>query len=110
MRIEPVKAYGRTNMRRKRPSGDKEQSSQEERTSFHPPVPVEPVIERVHEEFIAAYLPNAAFMTHLIATRENEIETIAAGEAAQSFGSSHYRQTAASPRRRRPGHVITVDF
>ncbi|NVK34320.1 MAG: hypothetical protein HWE23_07560 [Rhodobacteraceae bacterium] len=97
-------------MRRKRPFQDETHIEEEPRTPFQPPVIAGPRIEREHEEFIAFYMPDASFMAHLIAARDQDTQTLSARQSAQELGSDQYRQTAASPRKRRPGHVIAVDF
>ena len=106
MRVNPVSATGRSNVRRRRPfSGE---TDPESRTGFaaHLPVPLDPVLERAEETVPSRYRPNSAFLAHLIAAREIDILPGGRAKTVPELCSDAYRSTAALPRRRAAGHVI----
>lgn len=110
MRVNPVPALGRSNVKRKRPSLGETES---ERRLYERPLSQE-IIEPAHatrkDSFPDDYLPNSVFMAHLIATRDAELDARHGWGMEPEFGASQYRAIAASPRKREAGHVISSDF
>ncbi len=110
MRIEPVKALGRSNMKRKRRFQDDRKPAREEHPFEVQLVPVENRAEEAHDQFIARYRPNATFLAHLIATRDGDPQTRFKRQTDPEIGTSRYRETAASPRKRQAGHLFAIDY
>ncbi|WP_417671238.1 hypothetical protein [Roseibium sp.] len=67
-------------------------------------------VEQEHDRFVARYRPNATFLAHLIATRDGDPQTRFKRQTEPEIGTSRYRETAASPRKRAAGHVIAMEF
>ncbi|MBO0346796.1 hypothetical protein J0X15_16335 [Roseibium sp. CAU 1637] len=98
-------------MNRKRPSSDEQPQRRESRRPATPMITLEATrIEREHDAFIARYRPNAPFLAHLIATRDGDPQTRFKRTTEPEIGTSKYRETAARPRRREVGHVISKEF
>ncbi|MEP0233587.1 hypothetical protein [Roseibium sp.] len=110
MRIEPVKALGRSNMKRKRRYRDEPEQPREKSAFQLQLVPQEAHIEEDHDRFIARYRPNATFLAHLIATRDGDPQTRYKRQTEPEIGTSRYRETAASPRKREAGHLIAIEY
>lgn len=110
MRVNPVPAIGRSIVKRKRPSVGETESERRVHMDLDLPVVVEP--RRAHQEnaFADQYHVDAAFMAHLIATRDAELQPRTGWQMEPQIGASVYRATAASPRKREAGHVLSADY
>ncbi|MEJ8476339.1 hypothetical protein [Roseibium algae] len=114
MRIEPVKTLGRSNLKRRGWYWDDDR--RENRREKHPfqiaLVPTETNrLEEEQDRFTGRYRPNSTFLTHLIANRDNdEAQTNFMRQTASAIGTSRYRETAASPRKRAVGHLIAIEY
>jgi len=111
LRINPVNAYGQNKYRREasRP-GKPETPSGAISAERLLPVAVEPVCRTEPSRHYVRYRPDAAFLAHLIATRDGDPQTRFKRTAASEYGADRYRQTAASPRKRAAGHVIVASY
>ncbi|MTI07471.1 hypothetical protein E1180_18380 [Roseibium denhamense] len=96
-------------MRRKRPAGG--QSTSERQSSFaaHLPTPAEPVLERKQDAFARRYRPNSAFLAHLIATHDADLDQRSGLALEPENGIQSYRATAALPRQRGAGHILKTE-
>lgn len=110
MRVNPVPAIGRSIVKRKRPSVGETESERQVHVDLDLPVVVEPL--RTHREnaFADQYHVDAAFMAHLIATRDAEMQPRTGWQMEPQIGASVYRATAASPRKREVGHVVSANY
>lgn len=98
-------------MRRKRPISDEQPQRRERRRTAYELVPLETKkIERDHDAFIGRYRPSIPFLAHLIATRDGDAQTRFKRQCEPEVGANKYRETAASPRRREAGHVLSREF
>ncbi len=109
MRVNPVSSTGRANVRRKRPSSGEAKS--ERRTSFasHLPAPLQPDLDRSRDAYSTRYRPNSVFLAHLLATRDEEPMILSPLPSPAQDGASSYRATAALPRRRTAGHLLSTE-
>ncbi len=110
MRINPVPALGRSIVKRKRPSlGETESERRVHVRPVHPEI-IEPDYEPHRASVADEYHVNSAFMAHLIATRDAELQTRHAWQMEPQIGAAYYRAIAASPRKRDAGHVVSIDY
>ncbi|WP_208999119.1 hypothetical protein [Roseibium sediminis] len=111
LRVDPVSALGRSTVRRKRRSvAETETERFAPRQPEHLPVATqapEP-IERV--DLNARYRPNSVFLAHLIATRDQFPQTRYRRQREPEHGADVYRATAARPRQREVGHVVSTEL
>ncbi len=111
MRIEPIKSQGRFKLgHRRRRRREEDSFPHPERQPQAQLVPLEPRIEEQHDRFVSRYRPNATFLAHLIATRDGDPQTRYRRQTEPEIGTSRYRETAASPRKRAAGHVIAIEY
>lgn len=112
MRINPVNAYGQSQYRREanRPGRPEDASNTTPSTDRQLPVAVEPARRTEPVRHHVRYRPDAAFLAHLIATRDGDPQTRFKRTAASEYGADRYRATAASPRKRAVGHVIAASL
>lgn len=110
MRINQVSAFGRSNVKRKRPSLGNTETERRAHARPNLPVAVQPVHTAQSVPFPDRYQPNSVFLAHLIATRDAELHAPHGWQAAPQSGISAYRATAASPRKRETGHVLSIDY
>ncbi|WP_346912075.1 hypothetical protein [uncultured Roseibium sp.] len=110
MQITPVPAFGRSNVKRKRPSSGDAEGERRAVTQPNLPVPVQPVHSAQDVPFPDRYHPNSVFLAHLIATRDAERHAPHGWKTVPQFGTAAYRATAALPRKREVGHVISTDY
>ncbi|ADZ68637.1 hypothetical protein [Polymorphum gilvum] len=97
-------------MKRRRSSAGEAESERTIPVRSDLPVPVQPVQATGRTLFPDRYRPNSPFLAHLIATWDAEGHAPYGWQAVPQFGTSAYRATAAAPRRRSSGHVISRDF
>jgi len=71
---------------------------------------VQPVHSTQDVPFPDRYHTNSVFLAHLIATRDAERYAPHGWKAAPVAGTAAYRATAALPRKREAGHVISSDY
>ncbi len=69
----------------------------------------EPVVERTHDAFVSYVQMNAAFLTQVIVSRDAEFVDGTCLPSEALHATNAYRATAALPRRRPVGHVLTTD-
>ncbi|WP_417687499.1 hypothetical protein [Roseibium sp.] len=110
MRIEPIKTLGRSNLKQRRRREDNREQLREERPFQVQVIVTDNPVEQDHDRFVARYRPNSTFLAHLIATRDGDPQTRFKRQTEPEIGSSRYRETAASPRKRSVGHVIALEF
>lgn len=109
MRVNPVTSAGRASIRRKRPSVEETQAERATELASHVPVATEPDLERAQEAFTDRYRPNSVFLAHLIATRDADL-TMRNPRAYEALsGINTYRATAALPRQREAGHILSTE-
>ena len=108
MRIEPVRSLGRSNLRHR---GHKHRDTKKPSQTRHlPVVQPSPAHGPYDSQLTSRYRPNAAFLAHLIATRDGDLQTRFKRQIEPETGTSRYRETAASPRKREAGHLIAIEF
>lgn len=111
LRIDPIRAHERAAARRSaraRAKAEAATAAQAEELRRTPPsVPV-PMVLRTEERTASftMYRPDAAFLAQLIAMRDAG----ALNDDAGSEATVSYRRTAASPRRRPAGFVVSASF
>lgn len=110
MRVNPVSALGRSIVKRKRPEPAETGTRPEAEKAFAVPVPVEPQVARDTAGLSARYLPNSIFLAHLIATRDFEPQTRFKRQTEPERGSESYRATAALPRQRAAGYLLSTSL
>lgn len=110
MQINPVPALGRSNVKRKRPFPGEAEGERRTVERANLPVPVQPVHSTQDVPFPDRYYPNSVFLAHLIATRDAERHAPHGWQTAPGPGTAAYRATAALPRKRDAGHVISSDY
>lgn len=109
MRVNPVPSTGHANIRRKRPSPEEARSERATEFSAQLPVAVEPDLEQAQQAFTKHYQPNSIFLAHLIATRDEDL-TFRHRRPYEALNSANtYRETAALPRQRGVGHVLSTE-
>jgi hypothetical protein len=109
VRVNPVTSAGRANVRRKRSSIGETETERKANFASHLPVPVQPTLEQTQEAFATHYRPNSAFLAHLIATRDSEIHASQYRQSETLSGVNTYRATAALPRQRSAGHLLSTE-
>ncbi|KZM51087.1 hypothetical protein [Labrenzia sp. OB1] len=110
MRVNPVTAADRANVRRKRPpTGEAGGDEQHPDFASNLPVPVQPVLEQEQAAFATSYYPNSVFLAHLIAARDNDPQTRTFRRTEPLRGVDSYRATAALPRQRAAGHLLKTE-
>jgi len=111
LRVEPVATVGRFRERRKRRSVDETENER-----FVPKAPQTlPAITQAPEqtertELNSRYRPNSVFLAHLIATRDEFPQTRFKRRREPEHGADVYRATAALPRLRDVGHVLSTEL
>lgn len=109
LRIDPIRARERSAARRSaRAKAEAATAAQAEELRRTPPsIPV-PMVLRTEERSASftMYRPDAAFLAQLIAMRDAG----ALNDDAGSEATVSYRRTAASPRRRPAGFVVSASF
>lgn len=110
MQVNPVSALGRSNVKRKRASLGETESERQVHGRANLPVPVQPGLSTQPVPYQDRYRPNSVFLAHLIATRDAERHAPYGWQAMPKFGTSAYRATAASPRKRETGHILSIDY
>ncbi|WP_299477987.1 hypothetical protein [uncultured Roseibium sp.] len=108
MRVNPVSATSRSNVRRRRPAtGEARAEAQPDFAGYLPPPPsTEPEHGRSQDALFTHYHPNSVFLAHLIATRDGELYPRPRRKTVPEICSEAYRATAALPRQRLAGHLI----
>ncbi|SHM96270.1 hypothetical protein SAMN05444272_3617 [Roseibium suaedae] len=110
MQVNPVRYSARPNMRQRRPYEGQREEPRDEQAFKIPPVPLEPRLEEAHDRMIARYRPNSVFLAHLIATRDHDPQTRTKRQTEPENGVRTYRETAASPRKRAAGYVLSTSL
>jgi hypothetical protein len=109
VRVTPVTSAGRANVRRKRSSLGETETERKANFASHLPVPVEPTLEQAQEAFVTHYRPNSTFLAHLIATRDSELQESQYRQSETLSSVNTYRATAALPRQRSVGHLLSTE-
>ena len=109
MQVNPVSALGRSNLKRRRSAEDEpgtDRALAPARSTLPAVTWVEPSSEP--ERIPSRYRPNAAFLAHLIATRDHHPQTRLRRQTEPQTGTGAYRAVAALPRQRVAGQVIST--
>lgn len=109
MQVNPVSALGRSNLKRRRSAEDEPGTDRDEvanGTTLPAVTWVEPSV--VSEQIPSRYRPDAAFIAHLIATRDHHPQTRLRRQTEPQTGTDAYRAVSALPRQRVAGQVIST--